>query len=360
VFQLGGVVTQGAVGLGALIGHIGQFAYVQGTFDRSEQRVDADAVESGAGVPGNGQDYVLGHVTGRSGGPGADATLQVLGKSFRSDTHGRRHHATYTVNVSHASTHVLRRGAANSVDTDSLNVGQLVWVFGALTDTTLDATATDGVARLLPVKISGLAAGPATDDTITLDVDRIDKREVSAFDFTVGGVAQADPHAFVVDVTGLVTSGIAAGSRVRAYGWIGPVGGEGADASAFALSVRTATEKTLLCAWLPADPNAIDIVGSTVALRLDVTDADLRFVVDGTSATMLAVDPAPQLQGLGAPGVYRILQDNALTVFTEFEPCRAEVVTRAATNATLFVRASGSFDATSQQFSAAKATIVLD
>ena len=40
------------------------------------------AIETGAGTPGNGQDWVVGHIVGRDNGAGSSATLTVAGMSL--------------------------------------------------------------------------------------------------------------------------------------------------------------------------------------------------------------------------------------------------------------------------------------
>lgn len=357
VFQLDGVVEVGAAGLAALVAKIGQRVFVQGTLDITTPQLLAVAVESGAGVPGNGQDWVLGHVVGRSGAAGADATLTVLGRSLDVGTGTRTYNTAHTVNASLANTKVLRRGAGNSLDSDDVAIGQLVWVFGDLTGTTLDATAATGVARLLRTGIFGIAAGPAVNDTLTLDVVRFDWRVVSEFNFTVSSQVQADPNAFPVDVTGLSTTGITAGSRVRALGWISPIDSTGAEATATSLVDRTNGGKVLFCLW--ATPSATAMSATPAVTLTGIATADIKVVGDGFAPVTLTASPAPTLQPLGAVGFYRIVQNNQVTAFLDFASFRLALALRLSSANVFAVAALGTFDGPTQVFSALTATVVL-
>jgi hypothetical protein len=358
VFQLGGAVQLGGPGLGALVGSIGERLFVQGTLDANRRVLWAAAVESGAGVPGNGQDWVLGHVVARSGGAGADATLTVLGRSLDVPANTRRFNTLHTVTVSHTNTKVLRRGAGSSLDTDAINIGQLVWVFGDLSTTALDATATTGVARLLRTSIFGIASGAPAGTTLTLDVSRFDLRDVSAFDFDVSGSVQADPNAYTVDVTGLTTTGITAGSKLRVLGWITGVGAAGTDATALSIVDRTTTANVMLCQWSPARLGVLDNLLS--ALSVDVSAAVVRFTGDGFGNRLLTASPTPTIVPLTSVGLYSIVEGGTIETDTSFTTFRDSVLRRAATTAVFRVAAFGTLDAGTQAFSALAVTVVLD
>ena len=358
VFQLSGVVQSGAGGLGSLVGNIGQRVFVQGLFSGASTQLTALAVESGAGVPGNGQDWVFGHVVARTGPSGGDATLTVLGRSLDTGTSTRTYNTSHTVNVSLANTKVLRRGAGNTLDSDDINVGQLVWIFGDLTGTTLDATAATGVARLLRTSVFGIATGPAVGDTLTLDVVRFDHRPVSAFNFDVSGQVQAVPNAFTVDVTGLSTTGITTDSRIRAFAWIAPVGSIADDATAISLVDRTDAGKVLYCLWVPSSLTALS-AGTELTLG-DIASADIKVIGDGFAPVTLTPSPAPVLKPLLTVGYYRIVQDAQVTAFADFALFKSSLVTRLASSGVFAVSALGTFEPTGQVFSALTATVVLD
>ncbi|MBL9075870.1 MAG: DUF4382 domain-containing protein [Planctomycetes bacterium] len=358
VFQLDGTVSLGAPGVGNLVAHTGDRVFVQGTLRPQDRVLTAVAVESGAGVPGNGQDQVFGHVVARSGGAGGDATLTVLGRSYDVGTDTRRFNTLHTVSVSFANTKVLRRGAGNDLDTDAIQIGQLVWLFGDLTATTLDATAATGTARLLPTAIFGVCVGTPSGGTLTLDLVRFDARDVAAFDFAIGGVPQADPDAFTVDVTGLSTTGITNGSKLRVDGWLRGVGTAGADATARAIVDRSTTARLLRCEWSPATEGVLAANGAT-AIALDVAAASVRTVADGFGTVTLTSVPVPTIAPLAGAGIYSIVEDGAIEANLSFSQFRTSLLARQATTPVRRVTAFGTFDETSQAFAALTVTVLL-
>lgn len=360
VFQIDGVVAIGAPGLGGLAGAIGERVFVQGTFDAQALVLSAVAVEAGAGVPGNGQDWVFGHVVARSGGAGVDATLTVLGRSHDVGTGAHAYNTSHTITTALADTLVLRRGEGNSLDTDAVNIGQLVWVFGDLSGTAMDASAATGVVRMLPTSIFGVAGGAVAGDTLTLDVARFDRRDISAFDFDVSGQVQADPDAYTVDVTGLATSGITTGSRLRVIGWPNAVGGSGADATAVTIVGRSAGTQVLLCRWTPASLTAIDAASSVGQLALDVSGAATKVVGDGLGPVTLSDSPVPTIEPAASTGFYRIVRDHGVIAYTDFAAFRSAVLTRVDTIPVARVSALGTFDDSTQQFSARSIAVVFD
>jgi hypothetical protein len=256
---------------------------------------------------------------------------------------------------------VLRRGAGNSLTSDAVNVGQLVWVFGDLSGTAMAANNAGGVVRMLRTSIFGIATGAAQNNTLTLDVARFDQRDVAQFDFNVSGQPQADPDQFTIDVTGLATTGINNGSRLRVLGWIGGVGSAGADATALSIVDRTNAAKVLLCVWLPASASAVDVEASAAAdLKLDVGEALIKVIGDGFAPVTLGNDPQPTLQALANSGFYRVVHDGTVVLHRSFVGFRSDVLARAPTSPVLRVSALGTFDAAANTFSALSATVVFD
>ncbi|MBM4061386.1 MAG: DUF4382 domain-containing protein [Planctomycetes bacterium] len=357
VFQLDGAVSVGAAGLGSLAAHLGGRVFVQGTLDAETIVLDALAVESGTGVPGNGQDWVLGHVVSRTGGAGVDPTLAVLGHSVDFGPGTRRYGTLHTVNLSKANTKVLRRGTGNALDSDAVNVGQLVWVFGDLTGTNLDASGSTGVARLLVTSLYGIAAGPATGDLLTLNLTRIGLLPRASFAFTVSGQPQADPDAFTVDVTGLATAGLGSGSRVRVLGWIAAVGAAGADATALSLVDRTTAGKVLFCQWSPASTGAIAGTSAT-AITLDVANALIAAVGDGFAPVALQPAPPPTIRPALGLGFYTLVEGRAVELHFGWNAFQQALAARAATDPVFRIGAAGTYAATTQVFTALAVTVV--
>jgi len=358
VFQVDGVVSLGNPGLAAMAGHVGQRVFLQGVLDADERVIVAVASETGAGVFGNGQDWVFGHITGRDTDRGNDAALTVVGRSFDVGTSTRRFNATHTVNVSLASTKVLRRGAGNTLDTDFLNVGQLILAFGDMTGTTLDATAATGVVREIPTRVFGIAAGPASGGRITLDVSRFDLRSESAFNFNVATVVQSDPNAFTVATGSLDTSAIQAGSKLEVFAWINAVGLVGdADCTGLAIVDHTNGARAMLLQWGTGSSTAIDATTST-SITIALPGASIAVVGDGFAPVAVNSSPAPSLVPLTTVGIYRVVVGAGVAVHFTFDGFRRAVETLALTHNVLRIGALGTYDQPTQRFSALTATVV--
>src|SRR5712671_1007383 len=278
VFQVDGTVFTGAPGLAALATKADgmTMVWVQGTRGRGERMLDAVAVEAGAGTRGNGQDWVIGHIVGRDHGAGSDATLRVLGRSLNAHDGSRHFHTTFTVAVRLGATRVLRRGAGNSLTTDALDVGQRVAAFGTLSGTQLDSTSAGGppgIVRMLLTSVFGSASAAPVGSVLTMNAVRFDRLDAADFDFNVGGVVEADAANYTVNVAGLDTAAITAGSRVRCTGWVDPVGVPAdQDFRAISLVDRSIEGKLLTCQWVPPSTTALPSVTAT-ALTLDVSNA---------------------------------------------------------------------------------------
>lgn len=362
LFQIDGVTSVGDAGLGALASraNLGPRIFVQGGIDSTDRVLRAVAIETGFGVPGNGQDWVLGHIVARTGGGGQDATLTVLGQSTDVDTSTRRFNTSHTVNVVRGQTKVLKRGLESPFGTDDLNIGQAVMVFGSMTGTTMDTSlAENGVARMLPTSVFGVATGSVSGNTLTLDVARFDLRRKLAFDFTVSGTQEANPTAYTVDATGLTTTGIALNTRVRAIGFVNAVGVPTDDNfTAVSLVNQSATANLMVCQWLPA--NAVLAAATSDGVSFDVAPASIKLVGDGFSTTILQNTPTPSIAPAGTRGVFAITQNGATEVHSFFSTFANALSAKMAGGARVVrVSAIGGYSVTDQKLTANVAGVIV-
>lgn len=366
VFQVDGMVSTGAPGLAALATKADgtTMVFVQGTRSRGERTLEASAVEAGAGTRGNGQDWVIGHIVGRDHGAGSDATLRVLGRSLNAHDGSRHFHTTFSVAVRLGATRVLRRGAGNSLTTDALDVGQLVAAFGTLSGTQLDSTGAGGppgVVRMQLTNVFGTASAAPAGDVLTMNVARFDRLDAADFDFNVGGVVEADAANYTVNVVGLDTAAITAGSRVRCTGWVDPVGVPAdQDFRAISLVDRSIEGKLLNCQWAPPSTAALPSI-TTTAVTLDVSAAAVKTVSDGLTSATIASTPPPTLTPLGDLGFFLIVRNGALETHLRFSRFATALQSKMAAGAAVSqIFAGGRYDASAQVFSAVFATVFLD
>ena len=362
VFQVNGVVSIGSAGLTALapLLAVPTRVFVQGRLSTTKRELIADAIESGVGTPGNGQDWVLGHIVQRDLGAGGDATLTVLGRSVDDSTGTRRFNTNHTVSVALANTKVLRRGAGNSLSSDALQVGQRVAAFGTLTGTALDATAGTGVVRMRRTSIFGVAAGSPSSNSLTLNVGRIGLRQIGSFNFTVNGNVEVDAAALTVDVTGLSTGALATGARVRSIGWFNPVSvASDNDFRAVSVVNHTNQARLMLCQWMPPRTDAISTL-SSAGLTLDVTNAAIKTVVDGFQPITLTMSPPPSVQPLLGVGLFTIVENGTFELHTDFNTFITSLGSRISATSPVFrITALGTFDESTQAMSTLITTVVL-
>ncbi len=298
VFQIDGVPIQGMSGFLDLVAHLpGTWVQVFGSADPDAALIRATTVEVGAGTYNGGSDIVEGHIVARSGGPGSSPTLTVLGHSNNAIHTVFLYDRPFTVTTDVVNTKVVRRGSALMFDTDDLNVGQRVRVFGALDQPSLTIaanTATD-VIRLQPTRAKGYALGAPNMGGLEVDLERVDKRGESVFSWLDGGISQPDPDMLQVWVGTLGdTLAIDVGTPVEALGFFSGVDDNDEDFAADAL-VNRALER-----WLVA---IHDRSGGFVVVPAIAVD-EVRFTITGTiGADELALVDSGFAGASGLPSV---------------------------------------------------------
>jgi hypothetical protein len=230
-YQLNGtpyVGLGGGVALGTM--PMDTWTQVYAQLDPLTGRMDAIGVEAGSGTYNGGQDIVEGWVTDRSTGAGASPILTVVGHSNNAAHDAFQFNTTFTVATNITNTKVDRCFSAAMYNTDDINVGQLVRVFGALVGTNLDASTVQGVIRLQPTRVFGYAAGAPVGGVLTIDLNRVSLRSQTAFVWADSGTTPPDPLQFKLGVGTLGNGlGIAAGSAIEARGYFAAVDSASAD-----------------------------------------------------------------------------------------------------------------------------------
>ncbi len=275
VYQIDGVPSLGAAGLVALKAMpAGTWIQTYGAINPAALRINVFYVEAGTGTYNGGTDIVEGHITGRTGGAGVDATLTVLGHSNNAAHDAFQFNTSFTVSTSFANTKVLRRGGILAYDTDDLNIGQRVRVFGALTGTAMDATAAASVVRMQPVRVFGLAGGAPAGGVLTIDLSRVDLRLQGAFTWSQGGTTPPDPAALTLKVFGLADGlGIGALTAVEALGYFRAVDDDTEDFAAVSVTNRDAAPSLL---------RIRDLVGG-LAVVTTTSATQIQFTLAGTA-----------------------------------------------------------------------------
>ena len=365
VFQCDGLPDSGTTGLTALSNlPVGAWVQVQATIDPAATSPKATDVDAGRGTWNGGNDIVEGHVIDRSGGAGADATLTVLGRSSDAAHGSAQYDTTFTVSTSFASTHVVRQDSSTTFDTDEIDIGQRVSVYGTLTGTDLDASA--GVLREQPTWIYAVAGGAPAGGQLTLALSSVGLHDASLFSWTV------DPANLLTGVGTLADLlAISTGTHVLERGYFAGVSGGAADFTADAVeNVDTAPSLLLVRNLLPVG------TGFEVALTCGVSEIDVgitgaaaagELAVVGqpfSAASNLPSTPTPNLVPAGALGMYSILDRSvsppSLTGYLNFSAFSFVLGGLVGTGAQVrHLSAVGSWNGATNTLSATRASVVV-
>lgn len=275
VFQVDGVCKTGAAGLSDLdLLPANSWVQAFGTMDTDSNRFLALTVEAGTGSYNGGSDIVDGVVTGING-----TELTVRGHSNNSAHTAFEFNLDYTVSTDPTDTKVVQRGSPTQYDTDELNVGTHVRMFGALgvgPGNPFDVTATTDVVRTEPSHIYGLALGAPASGQLTIDLQRVDLRDVNLFTWSEGGATPANPSSLVVDVGSLATGqGITVGTPVEAIGYFSAFSDAGSDFVASVVANRELTPSILVIR---------DRANGLTVTPASISGTSIDFTFSGTAA----------------------------------------------------------------------------
>lgn len=370
IWHIDGVSSQGAPGLAALAGApAGTWVQLAGSHDPILPLFDVVYVEAGVGTYNGGSDIVEGHVVDRVGGAGTDPILTVLGHSTDAAHTTFQFNTSFTVSMSFLNTKVLRTAVDQAFDTDDLNVGQRVRIFGLLSGMTMDATGTRDVVRMQPTRVLGFAGGAPAGGVLTIDLARVDLRPGSAFNWPGGGPTPPDPDAFDLAVGALGTGlGIGAGTPVEARGFFPAIDDATEDFDASSLTNRALAPSLMLIRNRPAGMTVSVTAGPTlieVALSGATTAGEFAIIDAGfVGVQNLPSVPAPNLvPSIAGPRFY-VLRDKSLNsaqlylTFSDFSAAVANVVAQGATIAQ--VAAIGRYTAATNQIEAQLASVVVE
>jgi hypothetical protein len=371
IYQVDGVPMTGAAGLLALAAEPnGTAVQAVGTSDPGHQRLLVKFVEAGKGTWNGGQDVVDGYVVDRSGAAGADATLTVAGFSSNAAHTSFQFNAAFTVATSFQNTTVLHLGDATQLTTDQLNVGQRIVAYGALSGTSLDATAAGAVVRELPTTVSGTANGaPFGSTVVPFDISRIGLLDPSLFVWADSGTPATDPHNCAIDI-GSLGNGLTIDSGTPLIAGVYFAGFD--DATAIDATATTLVDDTNGPVTLTLHDRAGGFTVVTTA-----GSGQIEFTISGTAgpdelamldagfrgSASLPTSPDPIITADPLPVLFLVNHESTgwLDCFTSFDDFVTAVATALSGGETLrdFV-AIGSYDGGTNTCSASFATAVLE
>jgi hypothetical protein len=281
----------------------------------------AGTVLAGTSVWWTAHDVARGAVIARSG---EALTLSGVTVEYEDGVVVRRGELTVTLGP---DTVVTALGLPNeSLDGDSISVGQRIVAFGKSTDdASFDATA--GRVRM---QISELTAEVVATGDLTVDLYRLNGRRPQVYDFAGTGIDpanDADPAHYRLDTATLPLSLVQVGDLVRVRGHVNRFGAAPADFLALSLVdvALDARGAVLGAGWPEPDAGAITQIGAG-RVDLDLTDARAALAVRGVP--LERVNPIEGI-ALTAPadsrGVYAVRALGEIHLYRSFDDLTAEL-----------------------------------
>jgi len=370
-FEINGTSYTGSAGLAALAAAgAGTSTVAFGTLTTETREFNAAIVHAGTSVPGAGVDTVIGEVIARSGD-----VLTVRGATVVRNSDGA-HFARGTVRVTvGADTKVVKGGTSPTtlVTPQAISVGQSIAAFGAATpmstamsgDWTLDATA--GRVRMNPTPIFGFVKQAST-GALTLQLDSIAGRRVSAFNFAGTGTSaamDADPANYEVATGALTLSSANPGEPTKLIGFPTPFGLAPPDFDARTLVDFPRLPAMLNLSFGPTGTTAPFSTQEATGLVLNLANPEigrLHYLTVGPRVLNLLTMPAsprivPPNDG---PTAYLIVMRDESHSFRDFGDFVAELTTRLnGTTAMVGFTASGNYNGDNNELKARSIVVLL-
>jgi hypothetical protein len=371
-FEVNGTEYSGGAGLDALAtAGAGTLTAARGTLTTATREFNAANVFAGTSVPGAGVDTVIGDVIARSGD-----VLTVRGATVVRNSDGARFtRGTVQVTIG-PNTKVVKGGTIppQRAAPGDISVGQSIEAFGAAApvsstamtgDWTFDATA--GRVRMHPTPIYGFVK-QSTTGTLTMSLDSIAGRRVSAFNFAGTGmtpVQDADPLNYEVATGALTLSNLIPGEPAKLIGFPTSFGAAPPDFNARTVIDFRAMFASLALSWGPNGTTAPFSSQEVTGLVLDLANANIgraHFLRIGPRVVDLQSLPAspsiaPPADG---PTAYLIVLRDESHSFRDFADFVTELGTRLnGTTAMVGFTASGSYNGDSNTFTARSIVVVL-
>lgn len=368
-FEIDGVAFAGSAGLQALeAAGAGTPSVAFGTFEVADRSFTAERVLAGTSVPGAGRDAVFGSIIARSGN-----TLTVRGATFIPRDRRAHFHDDVLIEIGDATRVVKDGHGGDPVSIADLSVGQRVTVLGSqpATATSADSPslfvdATDGAVRMHLTRLSGIVNEVLPGET-TVDLQSIDRRRVSIFDFTGTGATPAEdaaPDDYQVATGSLVVSAFAAGEPIVAKGFPTAFGSAPPDFTGRTLIDFTEVRSKLGLGWGPEGTLAPFLSLSAEGLVLDNANPDIgsrQYIKQGPVLVSLTELPSgTTLVPASGRTLFSIKTRDSIRLYSDFVDFTDDLsLSLDGATPMRSLHAYGSYDATANVFTATKIGVFL-
>jgi hypothetical protein len=348
IYEIDGVPSAGATGL-ALFELVSPGTPIQvlGVPDASVPNVAARFVVAGSGADNGTSDIAEGDVIDRLGNPtaGSNEQLVVLGHSRSAQTGFLQFGTTFTANVNFANTKVVRDQSDVIFDTDSINVGQHVKIYGTLNSNVMFANSPTAVIRAGVVHALGstISISTATNEptTVTMVLEQLQLLPQSAFAWQDSGLTPPNPSALTVNAGTLSSAqSLVSGTPIEITGFFAPVPDSAQDFLASSvIDVNTAPSRLLVDNEV--NGFTVIVVASATRIMLQITGTagpgELAVIDRGLAGSIpLPTTPSPTISAAGATGTYTLrdktkAMETSFTSFASFSSALGDALAHGAT-----------------------------
>lgn len=377
-FNINGAVSTGASGLAALQKiapntPVVAYGTLTGSPPGSAQSITPamTATEVYAGtVVSNGQyEHVRGIVTAVSSSSLTVANATYLYyEGYCQSNLCFTYYPTATVSISPTGTLVTEDGTpATGLSTQSISVGSQIDAIGLGTTSSgaLTLNATQAAVRLQSTPIWGTldtgAAGSATLNLLSMGTTGLPP---SDFNFAGTGTASANDAAaasYVVNTGTIDETGTAAGTLLRVDGFPAAFGSAPPDFNATAVTPATSEPADLIVEWSGGSGSTAALTApyNATSLALDLTNATTAEVVTGPQVTSITGTPTIAISTATQFAVGNTT--NGISVFSTPSAFASELTNVLVGSTAVFrVVAVGSYDATTNTFTASRVDVALE
>lgn len=312
-FEVDGESLDAEAGLAALaLKEVGTSVITEGSWDREAREYVAVTVYAGSSVPWDQADVLRGTVVAREGD-----ILHVKGATIQLAEGTFTFNDTFSVEISE-NTALTQRGESE-VAAAQISVGSAIYATGEVTGSTFDAT--EGLVRIVQSNVAGTVVSVSP---FVVDLNLVNGRRVRIYNFSGTGTSEesdADPDNYEVNTGTLDTSSVLLGDPVRVRGFVNEFGTAPEDFNAGTLIDASEIRGHMVVNYgLVGSSNAISAI-SEEGIIFSIEDALFRhhIVIAGIPVDLTTLDQVPVIEAGGERGVYTILINGRLEVYTYYE-----------------------------------------
>jgi len=302
----------------------------------------ASEIYAGSSVPWGDKDIVRGHVVARNGN-----ILSLRGASIVLADNSFSFNDSISIELNPATQVLKQADKDGSFTGDDISVGQRITVLGHFRDTRNPTVLDADLVRMRFTQLSGTITSVSP---LNIDLQRIDRRRASIFDFTGTGIDaanDADINTYEIATSSLDLSRLSLGETVKVRGFVRPFGLAPEDFSARTLLDIHNVKANLVVGYGDGSAQAVSSIDVN-GLQLSLTDAGRLHHLSqaGVVTDLNTLDAMPLItakeNGLGLFMISRGLGSRLYHSYNTFQLALADAL--ANNRRIISVHAQGQFD----------------